>query len=185
MDKHAFGWHILGSIFLLFFYCLWSPMSMAASDGYLGETSQGNLSVTLDIEPQLDVTGFSDIPLGQYQAGGGDLTHQIDICVFFNKKGALDRSYTIRALAGSDPEHFTLRSGMATLPYTVSWSDGTTTLALSPGAETITPFIAASRPRCVGGKLAYLRIQIPESALSIAPAGQYSGTLTITIGSPQ
>lgn len=128
------------------------------------------------------ITGLGDVAFGLV-VGTGDRSASQNLCVF-NSSGT--GRYSVTATGSGTGGTFALSSGAAQLPYDVLWADspdqtGGTQLvagAAAPGFAS-----AAAQQTCNSGPpaSASLTVVIRSAALTRATAGDYSGTLQVTI----
>lgn len=129
-----------------------------------------------------ELSGLSDVAFGLI-LGTADQTASQSVCAYTSSKTEL---YSVTATGSGSGGAFALSSGAAQLPYDVLWADapgqtGGTSLA----AGTLTPGFAsnAKQHTCNAGPstTASLTIVIRSAKLLSARAGDYAGTLQITI----
>jgi hypothetical protein len=153
--------------------------AFAAQDGLLGATSQGDLEITLTIDPLVQISGLTDIQLGTY-TGGADITGVDNLCVYSNTGG-----YEITATGdGGTGSEFELNGTGHDVPYTVEWAD-------SAGAGTGSPMTSGTvlpgqggtftTPDCGGGNNAQVIVTVNSTDLLAAPAQAYAGVLTLLV----
>lgn len=151
-----------------------SGVSMAASDGTVGATSNGSSVINLIIPSLIRVTGFADITLGTYNGDSLPRSGASPACVSRNSAG----NYSVAATSANGG--FALKSGVlaTTIPYTVAWS-GT---SLTQGGPAVGSFaadnntLAACTP--VAGRLA---VDVPAAGMDTALPGTYTDTVTILV----
>jgi hypothetical protein len=152
--------------------------ALAANQGSLGNPSQGDLTITLDIDPLVQISRIDDIPLGTY-TGGADMTGDDDLCVYSNNGG-----YDITATGSGGGGAFELSGGGTTIPYAVEWA---TSAAAGSGATLTSGSTLAgqggtfSTPDCGGADNAQVIVTVSSTDLGAAPTGNYSGVLTLTV----
>ena len=155
--------------------------AFAANDGSLGETSsEGDLTVTLNIEDRIQVTGLDDITVGPF-TGSGNLAGETDFCVYRNGTGLYDLTATS---ANEDSGAFRAINGSDLIPYEVRFdTDGDasngTSLASSSAETGITGH--ASSLNCGNANNASLNVRFLEADLLGALTGSYVDTLTVTV----
>jgi len=162
--------------------CLTTSIS-AANQGNLSTSSSGDLDITLTLGLLARVTGFSDFNFGTWNAG--DLSANDDLCV--GLFGATQ--YRIRATGdgnASDLNAFALSNGSDFVDYRVFFNDqtGTTGQVELNAANVILGQNAPGSFFNLFGcfiQNANIQILIEETNLASAPAGNYSGTLTLTV----
>ena len=154
----------------------------AATQGSLGATSTGTLNITATVNNLVQITNLNDIDLGTF-TGTGNLTGNDTLCIYRNGSG----TYQITATGSGTGSAFTVTDGSNTLPYTVDYTSdllGTpTTTTMSTGsALTGQAGVDSASTTCAGGgDNAQVDITISNADLTSAPAGAYSGTLTLVV----
>lgn len=161
----------------------------AATQGTFGPTSSGTVEIGIAVNRAIIITGLRDFNFGVWRVGDGTLIDNDDVCV---AKTSNFGTYGIRAAGdgdGFDPAAFTLSNGIDQINYNVYWNDQTGiagTQQLTPGliehGQVETAFhviLAAIFGICVNN--ANVQIEIPDTELSSAVGGAYSGTLTLLV----
>lgn len=159
-----------------------APVAWAASDGTIGSTSTGNLTITVTIDNLVQVTGFADMAFGTY-TGAGNLQDTNNLCVFSTTRG-----YNVTAT--SDTGAFTLAGGaIDTIPYAVTWDDsgnigaaGATVLTHNTLAVGFATDATSTTCAGVGGATAVLTVDMTEANLLAAAADTYQSVLTVVVG---
>ena len=150
----------------------------AANQGTLGATSQGDLTITLNIDPLVQISRIDDIPLGAY-TGGGDMTGADNLCVYTNNGG-----YDITASGSGTGGAFELAQGLNTIPYTVEWATSAGA-GSGTGLTSGTPLAGLggtfSTPDCGATDNAQVIVTVSNTDLGAAPTGPYSGVLTLMV----
>jgi len=149
----------------------------AANQGTLGATSTGDLTISMTTENQISITNLQDIALADN--GSGDFTGASPACVYRNGTG----SYTITASGSGPANAFTLTDGSSnTLPYTVTYDDGTGAQTMA-AATALTGRINAdtSSKTCANGDNGNIAVSVASTDVAAVPAGTYTGTLTLTV----
>ncbi len=161
----------------LFALTLSSASVMAATQGLLGTSSTGTIDINLDIDPLVMVSNLGDINLGTY-SGAGNLTGTDTFCVYRNGAG----NYNITMNGSGAADAYLLNDGGTNnLAYTVSFTNGSanamttlTPLAAQTGANT-------TSTNCGGTDNVSVGVTVANAALAAAPAGTYTGSLTIIV----
>lgn len=130
------------------------------------------------------ISGLSDVAFGLINSQVDQSNSQnVSICSFQNFSGTLP--YSVTAVGSGTGGAFTLSSGAATLAYDVQWSDSANQVSgtlLRAGTATAGFDNAASLFACFGQPdNASLIVSIRAAQLASARAGNYTGTLQITI----
>lgn len=150
-----------------------SGVSMAATDGTVGATSNGSSVINLIIPSLIRVTGFADITLGTYNGDSLARSGSSPACVSRNSAG----NYSVAASSANGS--FALKSGVlaTTIPYTVTWSGtGLTYSAVTGSFAADSNTLAACTP--VAGRLA---VGVPAAGMDAALPGTYTDTVTILV----
>ena len=153
-----------------------SSSVMAATQGTLGTTSTGTLDITLDIDNLMRVSNLDDINLGTY-AGAGNLTGSDSFCVYRNGAG----NYAITMTGSGAANAFTLANGGNTLPYTVEFVNGGNNAMTTGAALTGQAGANTTSDTCGGTDNVSVNVAVDNADLAAAPAGNYTGTLTIVV----
>lgn len=133
---------------------------------------------------QVQIAGLSDIAFGTWR-GAGDLEAEMRHCV--RRTGQPAGRFNIVATGSGSGGAFRLTSGMASLPYRLSYNDGSgwrdfaggnSSLAGLQGVQTGTEFNSCLAGQGAGERL---RVRILETDLARAPAGRYAGLLLLTV----
>ena len=155
----------------------------SATQGSLGNNSSGDLEINLTLGLLARITGLSDIAFGNWT--GGDLTADQNICVGLYGTN----TFRLRATGSGDlnsANAFALSNGSDYIPYRVYFNDqnglsGRTELT---AATALTNQTAGAAFWNIFGCLinnANLSVLIEETELASASAGNYTGTLTVTV----
>lgn len=131
---------------------------------------------------QARITGLVDVGFGT-PSFVTDLSNSQNICVYV---GPVSNKYNFRASGSGTSSAFTMASGAKTLAYEVQWSGTTgqtTGTALTAGVAKSGFISGATASGCAAGPTtsASLIVVLRSAQVSIATAGSYSGTLSITI----
>jgi len=157
---------------------LLSGSVIAATQGTLGATSTGDLTITLDIANLVRVSNLNDINLGTFAGGGGGLAGTDTFCVYRNGAG----NYNINMTGDGTANAFTLANGANTVPYTVDFVNGATTTAMNTGTGLAGQTGANTvSDTCAGVDNVSVNISVSNADLSSSPAGTYSGVLTMVV----
>lgn len=177
----------LGSLFCrasIFFFVVASHYAAAhaATDGTLGPTSTGSLSITITIPPRVRISNVADLALGTF-TGTGDKTAADDVCIYTNDPAG---TYRVTATGDGTGGAFTVNDGASNeLAYSLRWNDqtGTTGNVLLTSGTALTGQSGANTTAsdCGGSNTANIEATITESELSLGEAGSYSGNVTILV----
>lgn len=143
------------------------------------KTHSATVTLTINIPTVARISQLNDIPLGVW-SGVGNLTGSDRLCIYRNSAGL----YTIKATGSGAAGAFTLANGAATLPYTVTWNDGTGAVAMTTNVALANRANAwTAGDGCNGGASNNATVAVTVTAASLAAAtatGSYSGVLTLT-----
>jgi len=166
------------------FLMLVSGFALAASDGELGLTSEGEVEITLDIGDRVQISDLDDIVLtwdGVTDTGNIEATEEV--CVY----SSATSGYQI-TISGIQSSGFALNAGGPTMiTYNVHWEDdpinddNTGFRAVTKGSPLRNNIGDAEFYTCGGGTNARLRIQVARSGLPATTAGNYADTLTLNV----
>lgn len=159
-----------------------STSSFAATQGSVGATSTGSVSISATVPGRVQISGLTDLNFGTVDPAAA-ATSTEDVCVWSNTSG---KAYQITAAGSGAANAFTLTDGTNTLVYGIQWADssgqssGTELTSGTPlGAQVST----ATNPTCSSGptKTASLIVNMSAANLQAAAAGAYTGTLTLVV----
>lgn len=161
-----------------------SGTAMAATDGTLGSTSTGSVTINASVAGRVQISKLADVDFSLVDPGSAQLRAQ-DVCVWSNSVG---RRYNITARGNGTGDAFTVSAGgLASVPYTVEWAQVTGQSAGTPlatGVALTAQSSAATAPTCTAGPAssASLIVKLAASDLQQMQAGAaYSGTLTLVV----
>ena len=156
---------------------------LAASQGTLGPTSSGSVSISASVPNRARISGLSDVTfLNQDPAIAASGAQ--NVCVWSN---TATKAYTITASGNGTANAFTLTNGSSTVPYSVSWASSinqTSGTALTSGTASASLISTATNQTCAAGPAASasLIVGISSTDLGTMSAGSnYLGTLTLLI----
>ena len=157
--------------------------AMSATDGALGATSTGTVSISASVPARARITGLSDVAFTNQDPGTPAANAQ-DVCVWSN---TATKAYTITATGSGTASAFTLTDGSGTVPYSVEWSDtsgSTSGTALVAGTASAAQASAATNQICASGPAASasLVVKMATADLGTMTGGSnYTGTLTLLV----
>jgi hypothetical protein len=152
----------------------------AATQGSLGATSTGSVTITASIPARARISSLEDISFADQdpaQAASGSQ----DVCVWSN---TLSRAYTTTASGSGTGGAFTLANGGREIPYSVQWAalGGGGGLALSSGVASTPLVTAATEQDCQSADSASLLVRIePGDLQTMEPGATYAGALTLMV----
>ena len=157
--------------------------AMSATDGALGATSTGTVSISASVPTRARITGLSDVAFTNQDPGTPAASAQ-DVCVWSN---TATKAYTVTASGNGTANAFTLSNGSSTVPYSVAWASSinqTSGTALATGTASASLTSTATNQTCASGPVASasLIVGISTTDLGTMSAGSnYLGTLTLLI----
>ena len=155
----------------------------AATQGLLGATSTGTVTITASVANRVQITGLSDVAFTAVDPGTAASVPQNN-CVWSN---TLNKGYSIVATGSGATNAFTLANGSLTVPYTVQWSASSgaaTGAAMTSGTALTGLNSTAITPTCsiAPATTSSLIIAISAANLqSMTSATTYTGTLTLVV----
>lgn len=156
----------------------------AATQGSLGTTSTGSVSISASVPSRVRISGLSDVAFTNADPSV-DASNAQNVCVWSNTS---TRGYSITAMGSGAANAFTLSSGaLPVVPYTVEWAQ-TSGQASGTGITASTALTgqtsSAINPDCSAGPAASasLIVSVASSALQGMTSGvTYNGTLTLVV----
>jgi hypothetical protein len=160
-----------------------SVAAQAASQGSLGGTSQGQITISASVPNSVQITGLSDIAFTNQDptvaAAGTE-----NVCVWSNTG---TKGYNIKATGSGLSNAFTLANSGNTVPYTVEWaatSGQNSGTALTTNVALTGLTTAAINATCSSAPLttASLIVRISTANLqTMVGSASYTGTLTLLV----
>lgn len=155
----------------------------ASTDGSLGSTSTGTITIGASVPNRVQLTGLSDVSFTNQDPTVAAANAQ-NVCVWSNTS---TKGYNVTATGDGAANAFTLANGALTVPYSVEWSDTSgqssgTALATATALTGLTT--AATNPTCSSGasSTASLIVKISTANLqTMQAATSYTGTLTLVV----
>ena len=160
-----------------------SGAASAASQGTLGATSTGNITITASVPSRARITGLTDVSFLNQDPGTAASDAQ-DVCVWSN---TATKGYTVTATGDGGANAFTLTNGSGTVAYSVEWnasSGQTSGTALTTGVASAGLVSTATHQTCTSGpsSSASLIVGIDTTELGTMDAGSnYTGVLTLVV----
>jgi hypothetical protein len=155
----------------------------AATQGSLGTTSTGSISIGASVPNRVQLTGLADIAFTNQDPAAAASNAQ-DVCVWSNTS---TRGYNVTASGSGTGSAFTLANAALTVPYTVEWTGSagqTSGTVLAPGAALAGLTSTATNATCSAGanETASLIVKISSASLQgMQAATNYTGTLTLVV----
>ena len=157
--------------------------ALAATQGSLGTTSTGSISIGASVPNRVQISGLADVSFANQDPATPAANAQ-NVCVWSNTS---TRGYNVTATGSGAGSAFTLAGGASTVPYAVEWagssgqSSGT---ALTSGAALTGLTSTATSATCASGpsSSASLIVRISSANLqTMEAATAYTGTLTLVV----
>lgn len=159
------------------------PNAQAATQGSLGATSTGTVSISASVPARARISGLVDVAfINQDPASAASFAQ--DVCVWSN---TATKGYSITASGDGTASAFTLAGASTTVPYTVQWSSssgqssGTALTASSSLAGLVS---TATQQTCATGPAASASLVVGMSAAtlqSMEALANYTGVLTLLV----
>jgi hypothetical protein len=174
------------ALFALAFAGLPSAASAAPTQGTLGPTSTGILTISASVPNRARISGLSDVSFANQDPSTAASSAQ-NVCVWSN---TATKAYTITASGSGAANAFTLSNGTGNVPYSVEWaasSGQTSGTALTAATASASLTSGAINQNCSSAPLASasLIVKMSPTDLETMSAGStYTGSLTLLV-SPQ
>ena len=151
----------------------------AATQGAVGGNSTGTIDISVTVNDEVRISNLSDIN-GVFD-GVNDIVGTSAACVYRNGTGL----YQITASGSGAAGAFTITDGVfpTPIPYSVTFDDGSGASAMATGvALTGQTGADPASDTCAGtGNNGTVEVTIAAADMVIAPAGSYTGTLTLVV----
>jgi hypothetical protein len=163
--------------------CLVGGTAHAATQGTLGATSTGTISISASVPNRARITGLGDVAFTNQDPNTAASNAQ-NVCLWSN---TATKGYTITASGSGTANAFTLANGSLTVPYSVQWSGSsgqTSGSALTAGTASTGFVSTATNQTCASGPTssASLIVNIATTDLgAMQAATSYTGTLTLLV----
>jgi hypothetical protein len=158
--------------------------AFASTQGTLGATSTGSISISVSVPSRVQITGLNDVAFTNVDPSVNATNAQSN-CVWSN---TATKGYTITATGDGTGGAFTLKSGALTpIAYSVQWNQAsaqTTGTALTAGTASTTFNSTATTPTCATAPAtsSSLIVSITSAQLlTMASLTTYTGTLTLLV----
>jgi hypothetical protein len=157
--------------------------AFAATQGSLGSTSTGTVSIGASVPNRVQISGLTDVSFANQDPSTAAASAQ-NVCVWSNTS---TKGYNVTATGSGAASAFTLANGALTVPYSVEWagtsgqSSGT---ALGVGSALTGLTSTATNATCSSGAAssASLIVKITAPSLqSMQAATNYTGVLTLVV----
>ena len=154
-----------------------SSVALAATDGVVGFNSTGTVDISLDVNDEVRISNLTDINLGVF--AGVDAVGSSAACVYRNGTG----NYNLTASGDGAAGAFTLTDGTNTVPYSVTYDDGSGAAAATAGA--VLAGLTGADPAsdtCAGtGNNGTIEVTVAAADAAGLPAATYAGVLTLLV----
>lgn len=155
----------------------------ASTQGTLGATSTGSISISVSVANRAQITGLSDVTFTNIDPATAASAAQNN-CVWSN---TATRGYSITATGSGTSGAFTLANGASTVPYSVQWSQTSgqsTGTALTAGTALTGLATTAANSTCSTSPSTTFSLIVTISAPSLqsmVSATTYTGSLTLIV----
>jgi hypothetical protein len=155
----------------------------AATQGSLGSTSTGSISIGASVPNRVELSGLSDVSFTN-QDPSLPASNAQNVCVWSNTS---TKGYNVTATGSGTASAFTLANGAATVPYSVEWagsSGQTSGTGLTSGTALTGLTSTATNPTCSAGPSSTASLVVRISAANLQAmqaATTYTGTLTLVV----
>jgi hypothetical protein len=155
----------------------------AATQGTLGATSTGSVSISVSVANRAQITGLTDVAFTNVDPATAASNSQSN-CVWSN---TATKGYSITATGSGTSGAFTLANGSLTVPYSVQWSASSgqsSGTALAAGTALSGLTTTAVNPTCSSSPNTTSSLIVTISApnlQSMVSATSYTGTLTLLV----
>lgn len=157
--------------------------AQAATQGTLGATSTGSVSISASVPSRVRISGLSDVGFTNVDPST-DAADAQNVCVWSNTS---TKGYGITATGSGAGSAFTLANAALTVPYTVEWngsSGQTSGLSLASGTALTGLTSTATNATCSAGPAASASLIVKIAAADLQgmeAAMSYTGTLTLVV----
>lgn len=177
-------WHTVGRLIAANLVALaFAGSAQAATQGSLGSTSTGSVSISASVPNRVRISGLSDVAFTNVDPTI-DASNAQNVCVWSNTS---TRGYNLTASGSGAANAFTLTNASVTVPYSVEWSNTSgqsTGTALSSGTALTGQTSAATNANCASGPSASASLIVKIAAADLQgmqASTSYTGTLTLLV----
>ena len=163
-----------------------SSTAQAATQGTLGSTSTGTVSISATIPARVQISGLADFAFGTLDPATAASTSK-NVCVWSNS-GTKGYNITASGDGGGSGTSFKLSNGTTTLDYGVEWagSSGQASGTALTAATAATGFTStATTPTCASGPTSsaslIVKFSTAQMQAAVGSATAYTGTLTLVV----
>lgn len=160
-----------------------SSSAQAATQGTLGATSTGTVTITASVPNRARITGLTDVAFALQDPNTAASNAQ-NVCVWSN---TATKGYTVTATGSGVTSAFTLANGSLTVPYSVAWnaaSGQTSGTALATGTASAGLVSTAVQQSCSTAPLTTQSLVVGISTTDLGTMQAlttYTGTLTLVV----
>lgn len=157
--------------------------AVAATQGSLGATSTGTVSISASVPARARISGLVDVAFTNQDPVSAASFAQ-NVCVWSN---TATKGYSITASGDGTSSAFSLAGAATTVPYTVQWNSSsgqTSGTALTTGAALSGLVSTATQQSCATGPAASASLVVGMSAAtlqSMQALASYTGVLTLVV----
>jgi len=157
--------------------------AFAATQGTLGATSTGSISIGASIPNRVQISKLTDVSFTN-QDPSVNASNAQSVCVWSNTS---TKGYNVTATGSGTASAFTLANGALTVPYSVEWAGSSAQSsgsALTAGTALTGLTSTATNMNCASGPAtsASLIVKISSANLqTMQAATTYTGTLTLVV----
>jgi hypothetical protein len=155
--------------------------AQAVTQGSIGATSTGAVSITASVPNRASITSLSDITFASVDPASAATSTQ-GPCVWSN---TATRKYTIKATGSGTASAFSLTDGTVIVPYSVGWAataGASSFSALTSGTASAALTATATTVGCSAGVDSTLQVSIGATDLqTMVATNSYTGTLTLVV----
>ena len=157
--------------------------ALAATQGSLGSTSTGSISIGASVPNKVQLSGLTDVAFTNQDPATAAANAQ-NVCVWSNTS---TKGYNVTATGSGASNAFTLANAALTVPYTVEWAGSTgqsSGTSLTTGTALTGLTSSATNANCASGPASSASLIVRISAANLQTmkaATTYTGTLTLVV----
>jgi len=157
--------------------------ALAATQGTLGATSTGTVTITASVPNRARITGLTDVTFASQDPNTAASSAQ-NVCVWSN---TATKAYTITASGSGTANAFTLSNGSSTAAYSVEWaatSGQTSGTALTAATASASLTSGAVNQTCSSAPTASATLLVKMATVDLgtmSAGSNYTGTLTLLV----
>jgi len=169
---------------VIVFASLLPSFVFASTQGTLGTTTTGTVSISITIPALVQVTGLSDLTIAS--ASSFPVTANTTACIYSNVASPLGSYFVTASSTNASTTNFRVKdSGTNYITYAAYWNNAaaaTQTTTLASGTKTAQQTGGSSTSlTCGGSPNANFNINLTAAAVEGVPAATYSDVVTIII----